>query len=132
MEEATPSIYYTVSWLEESLKNKESVHLFYNVEGAHPFYTPNDSINFYIDIYLFSENRKNAGRWFWNKHESRRIVEFKFKFDDLTKGENIVTKIKTCINEDLKNQSCELNAPFIKIIINYLLSHPPDVGERIL
>ena len=52
IEEVTPSIYYMVSWLEESLKNKNSVYLFYEVEGAHPFFTPDDSINFFIQIYL--------------------------------------------------------------------------------
>ena len=38
MEEVNPSIYYMVTWLEESLKNKRSAYLFYNVEGAHPFF----------------------------------------------------------------------------------------------
>ena len=64
LEEATPSIYYMVSWLEESLKNKESVYLFYNVEGAHPFYTPDDSIRFFIGIYLYDKFPKDPS-WFF-------------------------------------------------------------------
>ena len=114
-------------------KNKE-VYLFYkNVEGAHPFFTPDDCINFYIRIYLFDEIRNDAGRWYWNKHKSKTIVDVKFKFDDLTKDENILTKIKTRIKE-LKNNSCNLtfNTGFIKIIINYLILHPPDVCERMM
>ena len=66
MEEATPSIYCTVSWLEESLKNKERVHLYYNLEGAHPFYTPDDHISFYIEVYLYDKFPKDTG-WFWTE-----------------------------------------------------------------
>ena len=66
MEEATPSIYYMVSWLEESLKNKNRVGLSYNVEGAHPFYTPDDSINFLIEIYLYDKFPKDTG-WYWSE-----------------------------------------------------------------
>ena len=103
MEEATPSIYYMVSWLEESLKNKESVYLFYkNVDGAHPFYTPGDSIRFFIEIYLYDKFPKDTS-WFWTEAHTYKItVDFKFKFDNLTKGENILTRIKTRINEELK------------------------------
>ena len=103
MEEVTPSIYYMVSWLEESLKNKKEVYLFYkNVEGAHHFYTPDDHISFYIEVYLYDKFPKNTG-WYWTEaHTHKIIVDFKFKFDDLTKGENILTRIKTRINEELK------------------------------
>ena len=133
MEEVTPSIYYMVSWLEERLKNKRSVYLKYiNIEGAHPFFTPDDCINFYIRIYLIDKIRKDAGRWYWNKHRSGKVVDVKFKFGDLTKGENILTRIKTRINEELKKHSCELITAFIKIIINYLILHRPDVGERMM
>ena len=67
----------------------------------------------------------------------KQIVDFKFKFDYLTKGENILTKIRTRINEELekkKKNSCNLtfNSGFIKIIINCLILHPPDVGERMM
>ena len=132
MQEATPSIYYMVSWLEESLKNKESVYIFYkNVESAHPFYTPDDSIRFLIEIYSYDKFPKDTS-WYWTEaHTYKIIVDFKFKFDDLTKGENILTRIKTRINEELKKNSCNLtfNTGFIKIIINYLILHPSDVGE---
>ena len=134
MEEVTPSIYYMVSWLEESLKNKEEVYLFYNAEGAHPFYTPNDSTNFYIKVYLYDKFPKDTG-WYWTEaHTHKIIVDFKFKFDDLTKGENILTRIKTRINEELEKNSCNLsfNTGFVKIIINYLILHPPNVGERMM
>ena len=104
MEEVTPSIYYTVCWLEESLKNKKEVYLFYNVEGAHPFYTPNDSIKFYIDVYLYDKYPKDTG-WYWTEaHTHKIIVDFKFKFDDLMTGENILTRIKTRINVELKKK----------------------------
>ena len=120
MEEVTPSIYYTVTWLEESLKNKKKeVYLCYNVEGGHPFYTVNDSIKVYIDLYLYDKYPKDTG-WYWTEaHNHKIIVDFKFKFDDLTKGENILTRIKTSINEELKKNSCNLtfNTGFIKIII---------------
>ena len=133
MEEVTPSIYYMMSWLEESLKNKRSVYLEYkNVEGAHPFFTPDDCINFYIRIYSFKKFPNCTTCWYWNKHISKTIVDVKFKFNDLTNGENILTKIKTHIIEELKKQSCELNTAFIKIKINYLILHPPDVGERMM
>ena len=33
MEEATPSIYYMVSWLEDHFKNKKDVYLCFDVEG---------------------------------------------------------------------------------------------------
>ena len=100
MEEATPSIYYMVSWLEESLNN-----LFYkNVKGAHPFYTPDDSIRFFIEIYLYDHFPKET-HWYWTEaHTYKIIADFEFKFDDLTKGENILTRIKTRINEELKKK----------------------------
>ena len=92
-----------VSWLEESLRNKESVYLSYkNVEGAHPFYTPDDSIRFFIEIYLYDKFPKDTP-WYWTEaHTYKIIVDFEYKFDDLTKGENILTRIKTRINEELK------------------------------
>ena len=133
MEEVTPSIYYMMSWLEESLKNKRSVYLEYkNVEGAHPSLTPDDCINFYIRIYSFKKFPNCTTRWYWNKHISKTIVNVKFKSNDLTNGENILMKIKTHIIEELKKQSCELNTAFIKIEINYLILHPLDVGERMM
>ena len=51
MEEATPSIYYMVSWLEDHFKNKKYVALPFDVEGVNTFYIPDDTIIFSIILY---------------------------------------------------------------------------------
>ena len=38
MEEATPSIYYMLSWLEEHFKNKKDVDIPFEVKDVHPFF----------------------------------------------------------------------------------------------
>ena len=55
MEEATPSIYYIGSWLEDHFKNKKDVYIHFEVEGVSPFYIPNDSIEFLIRL-IFTMN----------------------------------------------------------------------------
>ena len=106
MEELTPSIYYMVSWFEESLKNKRSVWLTYEVKGAHPFVIPDDSISFYFKLFFYNKFPEDTS-WPWReegRHSSKIILDYfdLFKVEDLTKGENILTKIKTRINEELK------------------------------
>ena len=55
-----------------------------------------------------------------------------FKFDDLTKGGNILTKIKTHINEELLKKSNDLTfvTDFVKIEIDYVILHPPDAEKN--
>ena len=66
------------------------------------FFSPDDGIRFYINVYLYDKFPKDTG-WYWREaHTHKIIVDFKFKFDDLTKGENILTRIKTRINKELK------------------------------
>ena len=63
----------------------------------------------------------------------KTILNFdSFKFDDLTKGEKILTKIKTRINEELKKNSSDLTffTDFVKIDINYVILHLPDAEEK--
>ena len=63
MEEATPSIYYMVSWLEDHFKNKKHVYIPFNVEGVRPFYIPDDTIKFSIILYFYNEVKKEKHQW---------------------------------------------------------------------
>ena len=66
------------------------------------FFIPDDSIHFYIKL-IFYKKFPDETRWPWpDGCDSKIILDFKlFKFDDSTKGENILTKIKTRINKKL-------------------------------
>ena len=130
MEEATPSIYYMVSWLEDHFKNKKDGYLCFKAEGVSPFYIPDDSIEFFIRLYFYDEHQWNPKNYI----NEKVILRFEFKFDDLTKGENILTKIKSRINEELKKNSSDLtfDTIFVKIGIDYMIFHPPDVGEKMM
>ena len=92
MEEATPSINYMLSWLEEHFKNKKDVDIPFEVKDVHPFFIPDDSINFYIKLIFYNEFPDETS-WPWpNGCDSEIILDFDlFKFSDLTKGENILT-----------------------------------------
>ena len=73
----------------------------------------------------------------WNPKDyinKKVILRFEFKFDDLTKDENILTKIKSRINEELKKNSSDLTfiTNFVKIGIHYMIFHPPDAEEKIM
>ena len=48
------------------------------------------------------------------------------------KGENILTKIKAHINEELLKNSDDLTffTDFVKIDINYVILHPPHIEEK--
>ena len=135
MEEANPSIYYMLSWLEEHFKNKKDVYIPFEVKNVYPFYIPDDSIRFYIKL-IFYKKFPDEKRWSWpDGCDSKIILDFKlFKFDDLTKGENILTKIKTRINEELKKNSSDLTffTDFVRIDINYVILHPPDADEKMM
>ena len=103
MEEATPSIYDMVSWLEDCLKNKEHVYIPFNVEGVRPFYIPDDSINFSVILYFYNEVKKEKHQWDPEGYvDAKRILKFEFKFDDLKKDKNILTKLKHISTKNLK------------------------------
>ena len=128
-----------VSWLEEKNKNKEEeAWVPYEVEGAQPFFIPGDSISFYISLFFYDKFPKDVESRLFPEDglkTNKIILDFVlFKFDDLTKGENIFTKIKTRTNEELKKKSDDLTfvTDFVKIEINYLILHPPDIGDRML
>ena len=55
-----------------------------------------------------------------------------FKFNDLRKGGNILTKIKARINEELLKNSDDLTfvTDFVKIKMNYVILHPPDAKKK--
>ena len=46
IEEATPSIYYMVCWLDEQFKNKKNVYIPWGAKDVNPFLIPDDSIHF--------------------------------------------------------------------------------------
>ena len=50
MEEATPSIYYMMCWLEEQFKNKECKAF---VWGAEDVFIPDDTTPFYVTRYFY-------------------------------------------------------------------------------
>ena len=64
MEEATPSIYYMLSWLEDHFKNKECVYMPYDdVEGVSLFFIPEDIINFSTTLYFYDEIKEFKPRF---------------------------------------------------------------------
>ena len=85
-------------------------------------------LNFQLYFYFFNEVIEQKHQWNLEGYiDLKQILNFEFKFDDLTKDENILTKIKTRINEELKKNSdltCFTN--FVKIRINYMVI-PPDI-----
>ena len=135
MEEATPSIYYMVSWLEDHFKNKKYVSIPWDAKDVNPFLIPDDSIKFYIRLYFYNKFMEEKHQWNPKNYINKKVIlRFEFKFDDLTKGENILTKIKTRINEELKKNSSDLTffTDFVKIDINYVILHPPDAKEKMM
>ena len=127
MEEATPSIYYMVSWLEDHFKNKKYVALPFDVEGVSTFYILDDTIIFSIILYFYNEVIEEKHQW-----NPEGYIDVKLILD-LTKDENILTKIKTRINEELKNSSdLTIFTDFVKIGINYKIIHPPDIEAKIM
>ena len=134
MEEATPSIYYMVGWLEDHFKNKKYVELPLDVEGVSNFYIPDDTIIFSIILYFYNEVIEEKPQWNPEGYiDLKLILKFKFKFDDLTKDENILTNIKTRINEELKkNSDLTFFTNFVKIRIDYEVIHFPDIEDKLI
>ena len=123
MEEATPPIYYMFSWLEDHFKNKKNV------------YIPDDSIDFFVRLYIYDEVKEEKKQCYPEDYkDSKLIIKFEFKFDDLTEDENTLSIIKTHINEELEKNSCDINfiTDFIKMEIGYIIHHPPVVAEKMM
>ena len=97
------------------------------------FFIPDDSINFYIKLVFYNE-LPDETRWPWPNGCDSEIILDLFKFSDLMKGENILTKIETRINEKLLKNSDDLTfvTDFVKIDINYVILHPPDAKEKMM
>ena len=132
MEEATPPIYYLFSWLEDHFKNKKNVYIPFNVEGARPFYIPDD---FFVRLYFYDEVKEEKKQCYPEDYkDSKLIIKFEFKFDDLTGNENTLSIIKTHINKELEKNSCNIIfiTDLIKIEIGYIIHHPPDVAEKMM
>ena len=86
MEELNPSIYYMVSWLEDHFKNKKYVHIPFEVEGVSSFYIPDDTVIFSIILYFYNKVIEEKHQWNPEGYiDLKLILEFEFKFDDLTK-----------------------------------------------
>ena len=83
IKEATPSIYCIVSWVEDHSEN-----------------SLDDTITFKIKLHFYEEIPEEKYQF-----GPDGIVAFNFEFAKLEKDEDILTKIKTCINEELENSS---------------------------
>ena len=127
IEEGTPSIYSTVSWLEEHLILREDVE-FFKAKGVSPLYFLDDLIDFWIKLYFYDGIVGDC-------IDEKIMVSIRFKFKDLTTRKNILTEIKLRINEELKEKSRVLDffdTSFVKIEIAYIIHHPPDVAEKMM
>ena len=138
MEEATPSIYYMVCWLDEQFRNKECVYIPWGAKDVDPFFIPDDSIEFFVTLYFYQKfpevNESSPYEGDFCKRKTILNLDL-FKIDDLTKGGNILTKIKTRINEELKKKnSSDLTfvTDFVKIEINYVILHPSHIEEKMM
>ena len=91
------------------LKIKKNVYIPWDAKDVDPFLIPDNTIRFYINLIFYNEF-PDEKRWSWpNGCDSKIILDFKlFKFDDLTTGKIILTKIKTRINKELKKNSSDL------------------------
>ena len=88
IKEATPSIYHIVSWVENHLENRNN------------FYSLDNTFTFKIKLHFYEEIPEEKYQF-----GPDGIVAFNFEFENLEKDEDILTKIKTCINEELENSS---------------------------
>ena len=135
MEEATPSIKYMMCLLKEQFKNKERVYIASEAEDVEPFFIPDDTIKFLVKLYFYKKfpNVNESSPYEGDFCKLKTILDFNlFKFDDLTKSGNILTKIKTCISKELKKNSDDLTfvTDFVKIEIIYVILHPPDAEKK--
>ena len=107
IKEATPSIYYIVSWVKNHLENRNN------------FYSLDNTITFKIKLHFYEEIPEEKYQF-----GPDGIVAFNSEFETLEKDEDILTKIKTCINEELENSS-DITFPthLVKIMIIYKIKH---------
>ena len=137
IEEATPSIYHMVCWLDEQFENKKYVYIPWDAKDVDPFLISDDSIEFFVTLYFY-EKFAEVNKSFPYEGDfckCKTILNFDlFKFDDLMKGGNILTKIKTRINEELKKNSSDLTfvTDFVKIEIDYVILHPSRIEEKMM
>ena len=73
MEEATPSIYYMLSWLEEQFKNQEYKAFVWDAEDVDPFFIPDDSINFFLKL-IFYKKFPDETSWPWPDGCDSKII----------------------------------------------------------
>ena len=107
IKEETPSIYYIVSWAENHLENRNN------------FYSLDNTITFKIKLHFHEEIPEEKYQF-----GPDGIVAFNFEFENLEGDEDILTKIKTCIYEELENSS-DITVPtnLVKIVIIYKIKH---------
>ena len=70
-----PSIYSTVSWLEEHLILREEVE-FFKAKGVSPLYFLDDLIDFWIKLYFYDGMVGDC-------IDEKIMVSFRFKFNDV-------------------------------------------------
>ena len=100
IKEAIPAIYYMLSWMENNLENNN------NLTGL------DNTINFTIKL-LFYENEKEEDK----KFGPEGITALKIENLD----EDILTKIKTRINEELeKSSDLTIITNFVQIIVIFM------------
>ena len=101
------AIYYIVSWVENHLENRNN------------FYSLDNTVTFKIKLHFYEEIPEEKYQF-----GPDGIVAFNFEFENLEKDKDILTKIKTCINEELENSS-DITFPtnLVKIMIIYKIKH---------
>ena len=108
IKEANPIIYYLRSWVENHVERSTIFHGLVNniIDFKIKFH-------FYEDI---SEEKYQFG--------PDGIIDFNFEFKNLKKDEDVLTEIKSCISEELKNSS-DITFPtnLVKIMIIYEIKH---------
>ena len=77
IEEATPSIYYMLCWLEEHYKNKKRVYIPFEVKDVHPFFIPEESIHLSITL-IFYKKLPDETNWPWPKVGGNRKIILDF------------------------------------------------------
>ena len=135
VEKVKPPIYYMFSYLKDCCFNRSE-----NVEKPLKFISfnsgsiMNSSIDFFVKIYFFNEDKEEIERYILDYKESKLIIELKFKFGDLANDENALSIIETSIKEKLKknNSNINFNTDFIKIKIGHIIDHYPFLGKQVI
>ena len=105
IKEATPVIYYLLSWVQNHLEKSTT---FYDLE--------NNIIDFKIKFHFYEDIPEEHYQF-----GPDGIIDFNFEFEE---DGDILTKIKTLISEELKNSSdTTFDTDFVKIIIVYKIKH---------